>query len=182
MIASHNSWTFGTPKKWWQKIINFTSKCQSLNIQEQYNKGVRLFDLRLAGNKVFHGLVEYNVDYLSDLFWLNGKKDVSVRILLEKDGYEESFKSIVDILISTYPDIKFYGGQRKSDWKKLSNLPDIGIIDKYSSTTTLFPCFKSKVFAVLDDWWPWLYSYITKDLRKGWKEEYKDTWLMLDFI
>ena len=38
MIASHNSWTFGTPKKWWQKIINFTSKCQTLNIQEQYNK------------------------------------------------------------------------------------------------------------------------------------------------
>ena len=92
------------------KIINFTSKCQSLNIQEQYNKGVRLFDLRLVGNKVFHGLVEYNVDYLSDLFWLNGKKDVSVRILLERDGYEESFKSIVDILMSTYPDIKFYGG------------------------------------------------------------------------
>jgi hypothetical protein len=110
MIASHNSWTFGTPKKWWQKIINFTSKCQSLNIQEQYNKGVRLFDLRLVGNKVFHGLVEYNVDYISDLSWLNNKKDVSIRLLLERDGYEESFKYFVNTLMDTYPNIKFFGG------------------------------------------------------------------------
>lgn len=86
----------------------------------------------------------------------------------------------MDVLIYTLPNIRFIGGQRKYDWKKLVNLPDLLIIDKYSSTTTLFPYFK--FFAILDDWWPWLYSYITRNKRNEWKEEYKDNWLMLDFI
>lgn len=184
MLASHNSWTFARPKKWWQRLINFTSKCQTKNIQEQYNEGVRLFDLRLKNNKVYHGLVEYDINYYSDLLWLNGKGDATVRVLLEtyKKGYEENFIGIMDILMYTLPNIRFIGGQRKYDWKKLINLPDLLIVDKYSSTTTLFPYFKSKFFAILDDWWPWLYSYITKDKRKEWIEEYKDVWIMFDFI
>lgn len=181
MLASHNSWTFANPKKWWQKLINFTSKCQTKNIQEQYEAGVRLFDLRLKENRVYHGLIEYDINYYSDLLWLNGKKDAYVRILLEtyEEGHEENFKGIVDILVSVFPDIKFLGGQRKYDWKKLIDLPDLIIVDRYASTTSLF---KFKLLAFLDDWWPWLYSYITRNKRKEWIKEFKDTWLMMDFI
>lgn len=184
MIASHNSWTFAKPKKWWMRIIAFTARCQNINIQEQYKLGVRLFDLRIKNNKVYHGLIEYDIDFYKDLFWLNGKKDVSIRVLLEssKEGYEENFITIINTLIQIYPDIKFYGGQRKFDWKKIVNLPDFSGVDRYSSTTTLFPKLKGKFWEICDDLFPWIYSYVTKSKRKEWKELYKDIWLMLDFV
>lgn len=182
MIASHNSWTFATPKKWWMKLIKFTAKCQNKNIQEQYALGVRLFDLRLKGRNVCHGLIEYDIDFMTDLLWLNGKGDAYVRVLCERDGYEDYFKNIMNILIGTCKNIQFLGGQRKSDWKKLVELPDVGVIDRYSSTTSLFPYFKSKFFAVLDDLWPWLYSYVTRKQRASWKKEFDGTWLMMDFV
>ena len=45
--GSHNSWTYLKPKKWWMYLIRWAAKCQSKNIIEQYNAGVRCFDLRL---------------------------------------------------------------------------------------------------------------------------------------
>lgn len=186
MLASHNSWTFAKPKKWWMRLIAFTARCQKLNIQEQYKLGVRFFDLRLRDDKVCHGLIEYGINYFEDLFWLNGKGDVHIRILFESYkpncGNDYQFISTVRILENVYPDIKFYGGNRKYDWEKIYDLPDPELIDKYSSTTTLFPKLKSKFWKICDDWWPWLYSYITRKDRKKWEEEYKDKWLMLDFI
>lgn len=83
-LASHNSLSFVKPKKWWEKLINFTSKCQSHDIQTQYTNGVRLFDIRLRRDWIScysreydaiaaHGLVEYRdiiipdvLDYLNE--------------------------------------------------------------------------------------------------------------------
>ena len=46
-IGTHNSLTYLTPKKWWQKLIGFTAKCQAVNHEEQYRLGTRVFDVRL---------------------------------------------------------------------------------------------------------------------------------------
>lgn len=188
MVASHNSWSFSEPVKWWMKLFRFVGRCQTKTIQEQYDEGVRMFDLRINDDNVHHGLIQYKTQYLKDLEWLNRKNAIAVRVLYEtndinKDG-ENKFIQSCKKLEETYSNILFFGGQRKCDWKKIytfKNL-EIPIIHRYSSTTTLFPKLKSNFWRICDDWWPWLYSYITRKQRNKWIKEYKDQWLMLDFI
>lgn len=65
ILGTHNSNTYLKPRKWWMRLINFTSKCQKLTITEQLEHGVRYFDFRINydENKRMiincHGLVEY---------------------------------------------------------------------------------------------------------------------------
>lgn len=46
-LGSHNSLSYLPIKNWWQRITAPWARCQSLNILEQYNLGVRLFDIRV---------------------------------------------------------------------------------------------------------------------------------------
>lgn len=46
MLGSHNSLSY-LPIKGWRKILKPWVKCQSKTIEEQYNSGVRYFDLRV---------------------------------------------------------------------------------------------------------------------------------------
>lgn len=65
ILGAHNANTYLRPRKWWMKLINFTSKCQKLTINDQFKHGVRYFDLRIRYDKKLgmfincHGLVEY---------------------------------------------------------------------------------------------------------------------------
>lgn len=65
ILGAHNANTYLEPRKWWMKLINFTSKCQKLTINEQCEHGVRYFDFRIRYDKELelflncHGLVEY---------------------------------------------------------------------------------------------------------------------------
>ena len=96
MLGSHNSLSY-LPIKGWMKILKPWVQCQSLNIEEQYNKGVRYFDLRLrkdnnnnwwyCHNAAKFILMDINDDIISFL----AEKKVYVRILLDvrtepKDG------------------------------------------------------------------------------------------------
>lgn len=47
ILGSHNSLSYLPIKKWWQKITSPWTKCQNLTLLEQYNAGVRLFDIRV---------------------------------------------------------------------------------------------------------------------------------------
>ena len=192
-IGSHNSWSFA-PTAWY--IPHFVCKCQKLNIQQQYEAGVRLFDLRLRFKNfiwgVAHGSAFFNVDWKKDLIWLNNKKDCYVRIILEYNKehkninlLEDLFKGYCERLQYLYSDIKFFGGNRKWDWKRVYefNNPDELLLDRYSSTTSWFNS-KNKFLKIIDEWWPWLYA---KFHNKKTIEEYKlngpsNKWLFIDFV
>ena len=70
ILGAHNANTYLKPRKWWMRLINFTSKCQKLTIKEQFEYGVRYFDFRIRYDKELglflncHGLVEY-IEHLS---------------------------------------------------------------------------------------------------------------------
>lgn len=51
ILGAHNANTYLRPRKWWMRLINFTSKCQKLDIEEQFEHGVRYFDLRIRYDK-----------------------------------------------------------------------------------------------------------------------------------
>lgn len=97
MLGSHNSLSY-LPIKGWKKILKSWVQCQSLTIEEQYNKGVRYFDLRIrrdnkknwwyCHNSAKFILMEPNDDIITFLI----EKKVYVRILLDvrtkpKDAY-----------------------------------------------------------------------------------------------
>lgn len=193
-IGSHNSWSFA-PTAWY--IPRFTCKCQNKSIDEQYKAGVRLFDLRLQlvelyQWKVAHGSAIFKVDWREDLAWLNSKGDCYVRVVLEYnkepenvDVIESLFRGYCDRLEELFPAIKFFGGNRKWDWKRLYEFknPDEPLLDKYSSTTSWFKS-KNKLLRIIDDWWPWLYAkFHNKEIKRHY-ELYgpSDKWLFIDFV
>lgn len=195
MFGSHNSWTFRTPIKWYLKPLYFLAQCQEVDIQTQmkdYN--ISLFDLRVKfiNNEpyIHHGLFNYGkVDY-ADLKLLNDN-NCYLRVMLESNSkmkdqilQEQQFITFCNELTQKYPNIKFFGGNRKFDGKGVYNfntLQQPNLIDLYSSVTTLFDS-DNKYLRILDDWFPRLYALLKN--KKNLKEyiDTEDTYLFYDFV
>lgn len=143
-LASHNSISFATPRTWWQRLIASTAKCQSLDIQSQYEYGVRLFDIRLRRailssiTSVYdvesaHGMISYNIDPWDVLYYLDTKSTdedpVYVQLNLENLKSEEDrdlvwFKDVFKVYEEKYPNIRFCGGYMKHPWRKVIDCVD----------------------------------------------------------
>ena len=106
-LGTHNS---GTSSKlvWWQRpfgrLLHMTSRCQTLSIEEQLKKNVRLFNLQIAWYKddwVFsHGLCIYK-----------DKVDDAIS-MMEKYATKES-----PIYLQIYLDKNFILGQNKEEFR-----------------------------------------------------------------
>lgn len=200
-LASHNSWSYAKPKYWYMYPFRFMVKCQKHSIPNQWNAGVRMFDLRLFFDKknnllVRHGIFSFDISpekLFADLGYLDdrGKKEpVYVRIILEQNHHvksqeyqEQKFISYCEMITKTFKNIYFLEGRRKYDWKQLYNtgFDTPHVTHCYSSTTSMFGSNKDKWYAKIDDFWPWLYAQLRNS--KNYAENIsKDTFLMLDFI
>lgn len=184
-LGSHNSMTYLKPKKWYMYPFQFMARCQSKSIEEQYEKyDIRVFDLRISYDincniEFRHGLIAYKGDVKKTLEYLNSRKTkVYVRLLLEVGEYAQDlekqewmFTLSCEEFEKNYPNIKFFCGRRKFDWKEVYKFkfkePDI--IQKVSSMQG----------SKLDDLWPWLYAKLNN--RKSLREIDKG-WLFLDFV
>lgn len=177
MIGSHDSMTYLPVRQWYLKPFKFMAKCQSKTLNEQfYDYGVRLFDFRIRFDKnmdpiMAHGPMVFKGDIRDYLESLNlnaelGYENVYVRILLEsnkpmknQESQELLFQEFCEYCIHKYPNLTFFGGNRKYDWKVIYNFPnEPELLDKYSSTTNIFGGSKDHWTAKLDDIWPWLYA------------------------
>lgn len=186
-IASHNSWSYLPLRKWWMKPFAFMARCQRKDIFEQYELGVRCFDLRVRFGKngepiVAHGAAEYKIPYeaiLSHLSALNAKGGVAVRLMHEvrtKGAYTyescDNFRSLAYTLERKFPNIKFWGGRNLYNWQRdfmFEYKPTC--CERYSSVMPP---------KLIDDWLPIVYARLHNhdDLREeeGWD------YLMLDFV
>lgn len=200
-IGTHNSLTYLTPKTLFGKLFRFTAKCQSVDYRKQYELGARVFDIRLwydnhLQRQIRHGRIEFegsDTILYNILDFLDKKGDCYVRLICEEDNFakrdsmvtdkEEEFKFDCEWFESHYPNIKFFGGNRKYDWKVLYEFKNKDVptlIDRYSSTTSLFKS-KNKFLRIIDDLCPILYA---KLMNKKNIEEFKDSkdYLFIDFI
>lgn len=200
-IGTHNSLTYLTPKTLFGKLFRFAARCQSVDYRKQYELGARVFDIRLwydddLQRQLRHGRIEFkgaNTILYNMLDFLDKKGDCYVRILCEEDSFakhdsmasdkEEEFKSDCEYFEDLYTNIKFFGGNRKYDWKVLYEFKNKDVptlIDRYSSTTSLFKS-KNKFLRIIDDLCPILYA---KKMNKKNIEEFKDSkdYLFIDFI
>lgn len=192
-LGSHNSLTYLTPKKWYMRFFRFVAKCQSKNYKEQYESGVRMFDIRLRPSEnideeptIAHGLMEYSTydgfmnDFLTYLD-INAQEDSStpiyVRFIYERDKncsdkQEDNFITLCKQYQDKFKSLHFIGGNRKGDWKQVVKLETSPCyLDLYSSMT----------WKTWDDWFPWLYA---KFMNKRNIDNFKDSncILLIDFI
>ena len=195
-LASHNTFTFLTPRTWWMRLLAFTARCQRVNFATQLDRGAQMFDIRVrfkgSGVPIIcHGLIEYQ-EYLpvtDSLLYLNyccKRDDIHYycRIVLETkhpDDFQlQSFRALCKAYQDTFQDIVFFGGNDRSDWSCQHPVYDFGtpmpdIDEEHASTTALFPRFPR-----LDDLWPWLYARLFnhRNIQAGTTHE----WLMIDFV
>ena len=188
MLASHNSWSYATPKKWWMKLLKHTARCQAVDIKTQYELyNVKCFDLRvrfnkLAGIQIVHGCIVYNIticDLLNDLNYLNSKKDVRVRVLLDirkESQYTinqlSNFRTFCKSLQMRFQNIRFWGGQNLYNHKCEYLFMYKPTCDEYYSSV--------RPPKIIDDWLPILYAKLNNKtiLEEGTKKHF----LMIDFV
>lgn len=177
-LASHNSLSYAPVKQWYLKPFFWIAKCQSKNIEKQYEAGVRYFDIRLDGDCTAHGLIKYDLNLFKIFGFLNYKKDCIVRILCENINNTEKFIKQCIHLENTFKNIIFCGGW---DRNNRSNVvyhfanPEPSCEDYYASFMQYLPNSKwyHKIYAVF----PWLFDKLLKKKTTSDKE-----YLMLDFI
>lgn len=95
MIGSHDSYTFHKATKgiYNKSLIRRTWKAQNMSLDEQYEHGVRMFDVRVCRDggrwRVCHGAAEFNETFatISSIchFFELRYPDAIYRIWLEKD-------------------------------------------------------------------------------------------------
>ena len=186
-LASHNSWTYLPPKKWWMGPLRFTAMCQRVDICEQYQLGVRCFDLRIKFGKdgrlqVAHGLMVYDIfeyELLAQLRWMNYHGDCFVRVVHEvrrESEYTEEavrlFKKWCHHVESEYDRVGFWNGR---------NVYDHAVDYHFKLSTTCEELYASvREPRIIDDWWPWWYAWIHngKNIKKGTDKQF----LMIDFV
>lgn len=195
ILGSHNSWSYLPVRRWWMKPIAFMAKCQRKTIREQYDLGVRCFDLRLyfddkllgAGScrqvmYVAHGIFLYKIsgeELREHLRWLDERGDCYVRILHEartKRQYTKpcvcAFRMMCSFYRYEYPNIRFWCGRNLYDWTvDYDFCSDPSCEERYGSVSD------RKWLYV---WWPWIYARLQnkKILEHGTDKDI----LLVDFI
>lgn len=122
-LGTHNSMTYMKPRTETMLVMWPFAKCQSMTYTEQYDFGVRFFDLRIRfidGTPYFaHGEVEFvEVDAYTVLDYLNQKGDCSVNLVLENtskigESQHDAFRNLCKEVTEKYPNIHFIGGWTK---------------------------------------------------------------------
>ena len=198
ILGAHNANTYMRPRKWWMKLINFTSKCQKLSIDKQIEHGVRYFDFRIRYDKELelflncHGLVEYTdsvnqtVLLLSIFADINKTETIYIRFV-----YDDTFNNNIDdsdltdlFINQIYPILRnnkniIWKLIKKSSWKYIvyNNRPQLAIVD----------CFRNYRNYKWIPWPRWWAKKNNKRLKK-FMDEYqkgtpdKDTVFLFDFV
>jgi hypothetical protein len=194
-LGTHNS---GTSSKlvWWQRpfgyLLNLTSRCQTLSIEEQLKANARLFNLQITkyrGEWVFsHGLCIYTGKLLDAIE------------TMKKYATEES-----PVYYQLFLDRNFLLGQNKEDFKKLvldliedSNNSWVKMIYAYIEGTGEYLYNNSKIkIKTSEHYWTMSWAGVNakswidklplpKRHAKIYNEKYinenKADYLMLDFI
>lgn len=133
VFGSHNSITANRPSSFWGWFAIPFARCQKKTIKEQYDAGVRCFDLRITfeeSQPVFaHGITGFEgspVDVLYDINQFPEK--CYVRIILEDTSVihenEDKFYHFCKLYSSLMKNITFFEGRRRCDWKLVYGFQD----------------------------------------------------------
>lgn len=144
MIGSHNSLSYLPPKNLWGKITRPWNKCQDKNIREQYEAGIRYFDIRINlydDDKwhFVHNKVDFGPTY--NLIWeFIAKRKIPIRLIYDQRSKPKDvnykiicFKTYINILTEKYG-VDIDSAITYWDWKEYS-IADIDIKEYHASVS-----------------------------------------------
>lgn len=147
--VSHNTMSYLKPIHWYNRIFIRWSKCQSKTLQEQYESGIRWFDIRI--NKInnnwniVHNKVIYTNDLQYVLSYLNSTKDMChIRLMYddrrnksqsESDSCTKDFKTFISKIKVKFKNIDIYETITYWNWTYLNKDNKYTDIEKHSSVS-----------------------------------------------
>jgi len=194
LIGSNNSLTYLIPSNWWLKPFKNFGRHQNIPYDEQYTFwGVRLFDFRLYADKNNHiiaknNTVEYPLfSFYEILDYFDKRGDVTVLITLDASSFdmtrqnydrvERKFCEMCNVIESIYHDIRFIGGYRKEDGKRLFEFK----WEKNNKINHIIrPNILSPVYRFVSNWCPFLIGKLNRKYLDRFKDE--PVFLMLDYV
>lgn len=133
-IISHNTFSCLPVRQWWLKPFAWMARCQDKRMGIQlFTYKVRGIDIRIRFDKdgkphFAHGLAEYGYDAMRSLnHALTTRRITMARVMLETTPFmtryqrarqKELFWVFCDTLKDKYPDITFYGGWPRDEWRQ----------------------------------------------------------------
>ena len=203
-LGSHNTMTYLRPKVFWQRLLPFIGRCQSVDSKVQHSLGAVGYDLRLFWDsdgqlEYRHGFLRFSADNIDEVLSYAESNNIIVRVLLEVRSYNKGlignidelrsrFKAYCSEIEEKYPSILFFGGQESGSGEKLytfkSDTGDLAIEELHSSVTSLFKS-NNKFLRMIDDLFPIIYSLIKneKNIRAYQNNKDKEnTYLYVDYI
>lgn len=203
-LGSHNTMTYLRPKVFWQRLLPFVGRCQSVDYKVQHSLGAVGYDLRLFWGddgklEYRHGFLRFSADNIDEVLSYAESNNIIVRVLLEVRSYNKGlignidelrsrFKAYCSEIEEKYPSILFFGGQESGSGEKLytfnSDTGDLAIEELHSSVTSLFKSH-NKFLRMIDDLFPIIYSLIKneKNIRAYQNNKDKEnTYLYVDYI
>lgn len=203
-LGSHNTMTYLRPKVFWQCLLPFVGRCQSVDYKVQHLLGADGYDLRLFWDddgklEYRHGFLRFPADNIDEVLSYAESNNIIVRVLLEVRSYNKvlignidelrsRFKAYCSEIEEKYPSILFFGGQESGSGEKLytfkSDTGDLAIEELHSSVTSLFKS-NNKFLRMIDDLFPIIYSLIKneKNIRAYQNNKDKEnTYLYVDYI
>jgi hypothetical protein len=203
-LGSHNTMTYLRPKVFWQRLLPFVGRCQSVDYKVQHSLGAVGYDLRLFWDddgklEYRHGFLRFPADNIDEVLSYAESNNIIVRVLLEVRSYNKPLVSNIDELRSRfkaycsdiekkYPSIIFFGGQESGSGEKLYTFKNetsgLVIDELHSSVTSLFKSH-NKFLRMIDDLFPIIYSLIKneKNINSYRNNKEKDnTYLYVDYV
>lgn len=203
-LGSHNTMTYLRPKVFWQRLLPFIGRCQSVDYKVQHSLGAVGYDLRLFWGddgklEYRHGFLRFPADNIDEVLSYAESNNIIVRVLLEVRSYNKPLVSNIDELRSRfkaycseiekkYPSIIFFGGQESASGEKLytfkNDTGNLAIEELHSSVTSLFKSH-NKFLRMIDDLFPIIYSLIKneKNIRAYQSNKDKEnTYLYVDYV
>ena len=203
-LGSHNTMTYLRPKVFWQRLLPFIGRCQSVDYKVQHSLGAVGYDLRLFWDsdgklEYRHGFLRFPADNIDEVLSYAESNNIIVRVLLEVRSYNKGlignmdelrsrFKAYCSEIEEKYPSILFFGGQESGRGEKLytfkTDTGDLAIEELHSSVTSLFKS-NNKFLRMIDDLFPIIYSLIKneKNIRAYQNNKDKEnTYLYVDYI
>ena len=185
-IATHDSATGEKSKNFLHALGRVFAQTQTKTIREQYEAGVRYFDLRVDKDLVLcHGLWKANKDLADLLIEMKGYvgETTYFRVIIERKYPEEEIERLRKTIRNLF---NLHGGEymkityiaQKIPWKTLKEYRDVPVRMAYLSV----PTPKEYITWPYDDWRR--YIPIPRVLKKITpKVEYsEDRFTMVDFI
>lgn len=203
-LGSHNTMTYLRPKVFWQRLLPFIGRCQSVDYKVQHSLGAVGYDLRLFWDsdgqlEYRHGFLRFSADNIDEVLSYAESNNIIVRVLLEVRSYNKGlignidelrsrFKAYCSEIEEKYPSIIFFGGQESGSGEKLytfkNDTGNLAIEELHSSVTSLFKSH-NKFLRMIDDLFPIIYSLIKNEKNiRGYQnnKDKENTYLYVDYI